>query len=243
MYEGLQYIDVDIADFKTRFREAVLDLDTARALQFLLGRVRRRMSWREFILALVLHSAEEMQTVGLVYIRPIAQDEWGFERKQGAMISQGEFVARLAKNFGLLTEDRIQGLTVIVRDLPVINMAELVRLQICVELDYTWAWVPAGLARKEGDAGGVTEEALVSPRGGDEDEEMPQAVLQSPRTRDERIARLEVEVHSMREALQGQRKGMCSLHEIFRVIDRVPETTRQRTDSASISMASQQPDP
>nr|GEU63193.1 hypothetical protein [Tanacetum cinerariifolium] len=152
MYEGLQYIDVDIADFKTRlariymrevhrlqvfdfrgltnlivkglstrilmehrdaqgqsvftsqarrrlfdirgplvhelileffnmfrFGEAVLDLDTDRALQFLLGRVRRRMSWREFILALGLHSAEEMQIVGLVYIRPIARDGWGFD--------------------------------------------------------------------------------------------------------------------------------------------------------------------
>ncbi|GKA78416.1 hypothetical protein Tco_0784953, partial [Tanacetum coccineum] len=46
-----------------RFRDAVLDLDTAGALQFQLGRVRRRMHWREFILALGLHSAEEMQTV------------------------------------------------------------------------------------------------------------------------------------------------------------------------------------
>ncbi|GJU92814.1 hypothetical protein Tco_1317570 [Tanacetum coccineum] len=47
-----------------RFGEAVLNLDTARALQFQLGRVRRRMSWRKFILALGLHSAEEMQTTG-----------------------------------------------------------------------------------------------------------------------------------------------------------------------------------
>ncbi|GKE30129.1 hypothetical protein Tco_1445513 [Tanacetum coccineum] len=47
-----------------RFREAVLDLDMARALQFQLGGVRRRMSWREFILALGLHSVEEMQTAG-----------------------------------------------------------------------------------------------------------------------------------------------------------------------------------
>ncbi|GKG06305.1 hypothetical protein Tco_0326391, partial [Tanacetum coccineum] len=56
-------------------------------------------------------------------------------------------------------------------------MAELVRLQICVELDDTWAWVPAGPARQEGDAGGVAEEAPVAPGGGDEDEEMPRAGL------------------------------------------------------------------
>ncbi|GKB57837.1 hypothetical protein Tco_0914023 [Tanacetum coccineum] len=47
-----------------RFGEVVLDLDTAGALQFQLGGVRRRMSWREFILALGLHLAEEMQTAG-----------------------------------------------------------------------------------------------------------------------------------------------------------------------------------
>ncbi|GJU98916.1 hypothetical protein Tco_1328187 [Tanacetum coccineum] len=46
------------------FGEAVTDLDTTGALQFQLGGVRRRMSWREFILALGLYTAEEMQTVG-----------------------------------------------------------------------------------------------------------------------------------------------------------------------------------
>ncbi|GKF15557.1 hypothetical protein Tco_0057019, partial [Tanacetum coccineum] len=43
-------------------------------------------------------------------------------RKQVAMISRGQFVARLAEHFGLLTEERLQGLTVIVRELPVIDM-------------------------------------------------------------------------------------------------------------------------
>ncbi|GKF16393.1 hypothetical protein Tco_0061311, partial [Tanacetum coccineum] len=41
-----------------RFGEIVLDLDTSGALQFQLGGFRRRMSWREFILALGLHTAE-----------------------------------------------------------------------------------------------------------------------------------------------------------------------------------------
>nr|GEV82665.1 hypothetical protein [Tanacetum cinerariifolium] len=42
-------------------------------------------------------------------------------------------------HFGLLTEERLQGLTVIVRELPFIDMLELVRLQICKEIDDTWA--------------------------------------------------------------------------------------------------------
>nr|GEU96094.1 hypothetical protein [Tanacetum cinerariifolium] len=41
------------------------------------------------------------------------------------MISGGQFVARLAEYFGLLTKQRLHGLTVIVRELPVIDMDEL----------------------------------------------------------------------------------------------------------------------
>nr|GFA68930.1 hypothetical protein [Tanacetum cinerariifolium] len=78
-------------------------------------------------------------------------------------------------------------------------MAELVRLQICVKLDETWAWVPARPTRQEGDARGVSEEALVTPRGGDEDEdeEIPQVVTPPPRTQGKRITILEEEVHGM----------------------------------------------
>ncbi|GJR21178.1 hypothetical protein Tco_0969705, partial [Tanacetum coccineum] len=55
-----------ILDFFSTFRfgEAVLDLDTTGALQFQLGGARRHISWRQFILALGLHIAEEMETVG-----------------------------------------------------------------------------------------------------------------------------------------------------------------------------------
>ncbi|GJZ91968.1 hypothetical protein Tco_0664033 [Tanacetum coccineum] len=51
-----------------RFGEAVIDLDTARALQFQLRGFRRRMSWREFILALGLYTVEEMQTIGFDFL-------------------------------------------------------------------------------------------------------------------------------------------------------------------------------
>ncbi|GKD47563.1 hypothetical protein Tco_1276539, partial [Tanacetum coccineum] len=113
-----------------------------------------------------------------------------------------------------------------------------------------------------------TEEASVAPGGGDEDKEMPQAVP-PPRTQGERIARLEEEVHGMREALQGQRVVLDSMaHDFSRfttwtvtslaqLMDRagVPYTiyselpveyqrcTKQRTDGASTSTAPQQPDP
>ncbi|GKD70199.1 hypothetical protein Tco_1324289, partial [Tanacetum coccineum] len=47
-----------------RFGQAILDLDTLGLLQFQLGGARRRMSWRQFILALGLQTEEEMQTAG-----------------------------------------------------------------------------------------------------------------------------------------------------------------------------------
>ncbi|GKF40728.1 hypothetical protein Tco_0124070 [Tanacetum coccineum] len=47
-----------------RFNVRVLDLDTARTLQIQLGGLRCRMSWRQFILALSLHTPEEIESDG-----------------------------------------------------------------------------------------------------------------------------------------------------------------------------------
>ncbi|GJT54722.1 ribonuclease H-like domain-containing protein [Tanacetum coccineum] len=56
-------------------------------------------------------------------------------RKHGGYRFWRKFVAHLAEHFGLFTKERLHGLTVIVRDLPVIDMAELLRLQIYEELN------------------------------------------------------------------------------------------------------------
>ncbi|GJY30240.1 hypothetical protein Tco_0413735 [Tanacetum coccineum] len=228
-YEGLQYIDADIADFETRLariymreinrvqvfdfgglldlmaeglsarmlmehrdaqgQKAILDLDTPGSLQFQLGGVRRRMSWRESLFWL-----------------------WDYiQQKRCRQL----YVAGLAEHFGLLTKERLQGLTIISPALPIIDMAELVKLQLCIELGDTLAGVPTGPARQEGGAGGVAEEAPITPKGGDEDGEIPQAVPPPPRTQGERIARLEEEVHGVREALQGQREVLDSMARDF----------------------------
>ncbi|GJR19595.1 hypothetical protein Tco_0968122 [Tanacetum coccineum] len=47
---------------------AILDLNTLGALQFQLGGARRRMSWRQFILALGLHTDEEMHSAGFDFL-------------------------------------------------------------------------------------------------------------------------------------------------------------------------------
>ncbi|GKB01689.1 hypothetical protein Tco_0829733, partial [Tanacetum coccineum] len=43
-----------------RFGEVLLDLDAPGTIQFQLGEARRRLSWRQFILALGLHTGEEI---------------------------------------------------------------------------------------------------------------------------------------------------------------------------------------
>ncbi|GJT84002.1 retrovirus-related pol polyprotein from transposon TNT 1-94 [Tanacetum coccineum] len=186
-FEGLKYTDVDIADFEERLERIygrgvpkvyVFDFKglndlMAKGLSSRMlmehGRVRRRISWREFILGMGLHTADEIKSVGFSaywaesarqipdkgdlstywvgisyagnflgpapsytsirdlmlrlchrYLRMFASG-----RKRGAMISRGQFVACLAEHFGLLIEERLQGLTVIIRDLHMIDMAEL----------------------------------------------------------------------------------------------------------------------
>ncbi|GJU05827.1 hypothetical protein Tco_1122257 [Tanacetum coccineum] len=177
----------------SRFRKGVLDLDIAGALQFQLGGARRRMSWRQFILALELHTSEEMETAGfglywvesgsspvaslrgVRYLRLFASG-W----KQGAMISG---------------------------DLPVIDMADLVRLQICIELDDTKAWVAPGPERQPNAATGAPEAAEDAPIA-DEGASAVPALVQAPqplppaarpaRTMAQRLARVEEDVHEIR---------------------------------------------
>ncbi|GJU74585.1 RNA-directed DNA polymerase, eukaryota [Tanacetum coccineum] len=130
------------------YGEAVLDLDTAGALQD----PKLRLCHRLITCSIVgrNQAPEKVTVIDLFYLRGM---------------DVGSFVARLAEHFGLLTKERLQGLTVIVRDLPVIDMDELVRLHICVELDDTWAWVAPGPERQPDAATGAPEDALIADEG------------------------------------------------------------------------------
>ncbi|GKC26497.1 hypothetical protein Tco_1033791 [Tanacetum coccineum] len=235
--EGLEYTDSDIADFESRMDmehrdKAGVVVFTSQAWRRLfdtrgplLGRARRRLSWRQFILALGLHTGEEMKSPGFArywsesgrmipdkgdlhdYWRNISTDgdflgpplsytlirdpimrlchrmmahsiagriqapekvtvtelfylrgldvgsvnipyslarylrRFTAGRKSGGHIFSGQFVGRLAQDFRLLTVDILRGLTVITPELSMIDMAEMVILHICVQLDDTWAWV------------------------------------------------------------------------------------------------------
>ncbi|GJZ56413.1 hypothetical protein Tco_0611606 [Tanacetum coccineum] len=68
-------------------------------------------------------------------------------KKSGARLSGGHFIGRLAAHFGLASDEGLRGLSVITRELPMIDLHELVRLNICGRLGDTWAWVTPGSER------------------------------------------------------------------------------------------------
>ncbi|GKE69855.1 hypothetical protein Tco_1527927, partial [Tanacetum coccineum] len=166
-------------------------------------------------------------------------------RKSGAHIFGGQFVARLAEHFGLLTAEILGGLIVIAPELPIIDITELVRLQICKEIDDTWAWVALGPERQPDAAAG----APVIDEGGQAN---PTPIQAPPppataRTMPQRMARLEEDVHEIRGMLAEQREVISVTYTSYSETPReYMRCVRCRTDGASTSAAQQdpqQPDP
>nr|GEX43824.1 hypothetical protein [Tanacetum cinerariifolium] len=220
-----------------RFEDTVLDLDTAGALHFQLGGVRRRMSRREFILALGLHTTEEMQTTGfgLYWVESARQilykgdlsAYWivisivGRSQATEKVIVTDLFYLRgmdvesvnvpylLGRYLRLFASGRKQG-AMISGDLHVIDMAELVRLQLCIDLDDTWAWVAPGLERQPDATAGApeaTEDAPIADEGAPaipapvQASQPPPPIVELAQTMAQRFARVEEDMNEIRRAL------------------------------------------
>ncbi|GJU75525.1 hypothetical protein Tco_1272595 [Tanacetum coccineum] len=56
-------------------------------------------------------------------------------RKSGARLSGGHFNGRLAMHFGLVSDEGLRGLQVVTRELPLIDLHELGRLNICTSVE------------------------------------------------------------------------------------------------------------
>ncbi|GJY49785.1 hypothetical protein Tco_0439741 [Tanacetum coccineum] len=244
------------------------------------GQSVRCMSWREFILALGLYTAEEMLTVGFgAYWAESARqipDKGDLRDYWIGISSAGDFldttlsyttirdpILRLCHrliycSIAGRSQAPEKGLTVIALELPIIDMAELVRLQIYMEVDDTWDWVALGPERQP--------DAMVP------QQPPPPPPPAATRTLPQRIARLEEDVHEIHGALAEQREvigamardfsrftvwaadGIAQLLDSTRVTytlyfeTRIPYQGRvkQRTGKASTSTAQQdqqQPDP
>ncbi|GKC67310.1 hypothetical protein Tco_1099908 [Tanacetum coccineum] len=106
------------------------------------------------------HAHEKVTATDLFYLRSMDQGaanvlymlaQYLFRhaegRKSGARLSGGHFIGRLAHHFGLVSDDGLRGLSVVARELSLIEMGELVKLNICMEIGDDWAWVAPGPAR------------------------------------------------------------------------------------------------
>ncbi|GJX81718.1 hypothetical protein Tco_0331199, partial [Tanacetum coccineum] len=136
------FIEHKDAQGASLFGEAVTDLDTLGALQFHLGGARRRFSWRQFIIPdkgdlrdywigissardflgttsfytairdSILRLCHRLIACSIVGRSQAPEKLFAAGRNSGALIFGGQFVARLAEHFRLLTEERLQGLTI-----------------------------------------------------------------------------------------------------------------------------------
>ncbi|GJT07270.1 hypothetical protein Tco_0841732 [Tanacetum coccineum] len=134
-------------------------------------------------------------------------------RKSGSRLSGGHFIGRLAAHFRLVSDEGLRGLQVVTRELPLIDLHELGRLNICKRYGDTWAWVAlrpvreqatAAGAPKAGKAGEVAEEvALEIPAPAPAQAPPPPPLALQPHTMSQRIKRLEEEVHDLRRDVIG----------------------------------------
>ncbi|GKE68451.1 hypothetical protein Tco_1526523 [Tanacetum coccineum] len=102
--------------------------------------------------------------------------EW---RKSGARLSVEHFIGRLATHFGLVSDEGLRGLSVITRELPMIDLHELVRINIYKRLNDTWAWVAPGLERQSVATAGAPKATRDAPAV-DEGDPADLAPMQAP---------------------------------------------------------------
>ncbi|GJU57604.1 hypothetical protein Tco_1235370 [Tanacetum coccineum] len=100
-------------------------------------------------------------------------------RKSGARLSGEHFIWGLAMHFGLVSDEGLRGLQVVTRELPLIDLHELGRLNICSRFGDTWAWVAPGLERQQVAAAGAHEADEAGPAVDEGAQDVP-APAQAP---------------------------------------------------------------
>ncbi|GJY60320.1 hypothetical protein Tco_0460977, partial [Tanacetum coccineum] len=116
-------------------------------------------------------------------------------------------------HFGLVSDQGLRGLSVVVSELLVIDLHELARLNICSRFGDTWAWVAPRPERQQAAAAGTpgaVEDAPAADEGAQAvpvPVQAPQPPLPAPqpRTMSQRIDRLEEEVRELRQSVVGLR--------------------------------------
>ncbi|GJW57247.1 hypothetical protein Tco_0103978 [Tanacetum coccineum] len=134
-------------------------------------------------------------------------------RKSGARLSGGHFIGRQAAHFGLVSDQGLRGLSVVVSELPVIDLHELARLNICSRFGDTWAWIALGPERQQAVAAGAPG-AVEDASAADEGAQAVLAPVQAPQPSPpapqhqimpQRIERIKEEVRELRQSIVGLR--------------------------------------
>ncbi|GKA98741.1 hypothetical protein Tco_0826678 [Tanacetum coccineum] len=153
IYEGRDYTNIDIQDFEDRLG---MIYDRQELILEFFSTIRIAAGVLNLDSAETLHMDEGV-VANVLYLLAQYLLRYTFGRKQGARKSGGHFVARLAEHFGLITEESLWGLIVVVCDLMMIDMDELVRLRICERLGDVWAWVAPRPERQQGSVAGAAQ--------------------------------------------------------------------------------------
>ncbi|GJV22955.1 hypothetical protein Tco_1375650 [Tanacetum coccineum] len=198
-YKGLRYTDADIVDFETR-----------------LARIYRRVVHRVHVFD--FGGLPDLMAEGLSVRMLIEHKEaQGGSHLLEISLAQPHPTPLLEIRYlGCATEERLRGLIIIAPELPIIDMIELVRLQICMEIDDTWAWVALGPKRQPNTMAGAPKFAEDAPIVDEGDRAVPvpiQAPQQPPpppppvagRTMPQRLGRLEEEVQGLRQDVRTLR--------------------------------------
>ncbi|GJZ72554.1 hypothetical protein Tco_0636700 [Tanacetum coccineum] len=200
-------------------RDTEMGLDVADTLCLQLGGARRKMTWRQFILVLGLHTHEEMGLPGadsLLCFHPdpvrrlchrmiscsiSGREQAPQKRKEdGSYVCPGEhFIGRLRTSLWPVYDQWLRGCRWFSPELLLIDLHELGRLNIYERIGDTWAWVAPGPERKPNAAAGapkVAEDGPAVHESASADPipmQTPQPPPTIPRTMPQRIARLEEE--------------------------------------------------
>ncbi|GJR55285.1 hypothetical protein Tco_1405806 [Tanacetum coccineum] len=100
-------------------------------------------------------------------------------RKSGVRLSGGHFFRRHAHHFGLGSDDGLRGLSVVARELPLIDMGKPIKLNICMDIGDDWAWVALG-PKRQPDAAANAPRAAEDAHAVDEGAQADPAPLQAP---------------------------------------------------------------
>ncbi|GJZ81952.1 hypothetical protein Tco_0646946 [Tanacetum coccineum] len=128
-------------------------------------------------------------------------------------LSEGYFIGRLTADFGLVGDQGLRDLLVVISELPIIDLHELARLNICSRFGDTWAWVAPGPKRQQvamTGASGAAEDAPAVDEGAQAipapvQAPQPPPPTPQPRTMSQRIKRMEEEMYKLRQSVLGLR--------------------------------------